>query len=103
MDTVAENVQRSSSYLSRIFKESTGMTINDYLIQLRIKRAMELLQQLDLSTEEICREIGYANADRAYSRTIPAAASGGQTAANKRNGYRLLKTVSVPILPFLNL
>ncbi|GGF97924.1 hypothetical protein GCM10010912_48280 [Paenibacillus albidus] len=61
VDTVAENVQRSSSYLSRIFKESTGMTVNDYLIQLRIKRAMELLQQLDLSTEEICREIGYAN------------------------------------------
>lgn len=60
VDTVAEHVQRSSSYLSRIFKESTGMTINDYLIQLRIKRAMELLQ-LDLSIEEICRDIGYAN------------------------------------------
>lgn len=61
VDTVAEYVQRSSSYLSRIFKESTGMTINDYLIQLRIKRAMELLKQLDVSIEEICREIGYAN------------------------------------------
>ncbi|MEK4063367.1 MULTISPECIES: helix-turn-helix domain-containing protein [unclassified Paenibacillus] len=61
VDTVAEYVQRSSSYLSRIFKESTGMTVNDYLIQLRMKRAMELLKQLDLSIEEICREIGYAN------------------------------------------
>ncbi|MEF2248751.1 helix-turn-helix domain-containing protein [Paenibacillus sp. IITD108] len=61
VDTVAEYVQRSSSYLSRVFKESTGMTINDYLIQLRIKRAMELLKQLHLSLEEICREIGYAN------------------------------------------
>jgi len=61
VDTVAEYVQRSSSYLSRIFKESTGMTINDYLIQLRIKRAMELLKQLHLSLEEICQEIGYAN------------------------------------------
>lgn len=61
IDTIAENVQRSSSYLSRIFKESTGMTVNDYLIQLRIKRAMELIQQQDLSIEEICREIGYAN------------------------------------------
>ncbi|OKP79573.1 hypothetical protein A3842_12840 [Paenibacillus sp. P3E] len=61
VDTVAEYVQRSSSYLSRIFKESTGMTVNDYLIQLRIKRAMELLKQLDLSIEVICKEIGYAN------------------------------------------
>jgi len=61
VDTVAEHVERSSSYLSRIFKESTGMTINDYLIQLRIKRATELLGQLNVTIEEICREIGYAN------------------------------------------
>lgn len=61
VDTVAEHVQRSSSYLGRIFKESTGMTVNDYLIQLRIKRAMELLKQPGASVEEICREIGYAN------------------------------------------
>lgn len=61
VDTVAEHVERSSSYLSRIFKEATGMTINDYLIQLRIKRAMELLGQLHVTIEEICREIGYAN------------------------------------------
>ena len=37
------------------------MTVNDYLIQLRIKRAMELLKQTDASVEEVCREIGYAN------------------------------------------
>lgn len=61
VDTVAEHVQRSTSYLSRIFKEATGMTVGDYLIQLRIKRAMELLQHLGLSIEEICKEIGYAN------------------------------------------
>lgn len=60
VDTVADYVQRSSSYLSRVFKESTGMTVNDYLIQLRLKRAMELLKQ-DTAIEEICREIGYAN------------------------------------------
>ncbi|MCJ8014597.1 helix-turn-helix domain-containing protein [Paenibacillus sp. KQZ6P-2] len=61
VDMVAEYVQRSSSYLGRIFKESKGMTVNDYLIQLRIKRAMELLKQPGASVEEICREIGYAN------------------------------------------
>ncbi|WP_339314870.1 helix-turn-helix domain-containing protein [Paenibacillus sp. FSL R10-2734] len=61
VDTVAEYVQRSSSYLSRIFKESKGITLNDYLIQLRLKRAMEMLQQSNASIEEICREIGYAN------------------------------------------
>ncbi|MWV44336.1 helix-turn-helix domain-containing protein [Paenibacillus sp. HJL G12] len=61
VDSVAEHVKRSTSYLGRIFKESKGMTVNDYLIQLRIKRAIELLKQTDTSVEEICREIGYAN------------------------------------------
>lgn len=61
VDMVAEHVKRSTSYLGRIFKESKGMTVNDYLIQLRIKRAIELLKQADTSVEEICREIGYAN------------------------------------------
>lgn len=61
VDTVAEHVQRSSSYLSRVFKESTGMTVGDYLIQLRIRRAAELLEEQQLTIEEICSEIGYAN------------------------------------------
>jgi two-component system response regulator YesN len=61
VDTVAEHVQRSSSYLSRVFKEATGMTVGDYLIQLRIKRATELLESQQHSIEEICGEIGYAN------------------------------------------
>lgn len=61
VDMVAEHVKRSTSYLGRIFKESKGMTVNDYLIQLRIKRAMELLKETNASVEEICREIGYAN------------------------------------------
>ncbi|GLX66719.1 helix-turn-helix domain-containing protein [Paenibacillus glycanilyticus] len=61
VDTVAEYVERSTSYLSRIFKESTGMTINDYFIQLRMKKAMEMLGQVNVTIEEICHEIGYAN------------------------------------------
>ncbi|WP_158299431.1 helix-turn-helix domain-containing protein [Paenibacillus antri] len=61
VDTVADYVQRSTSFLSRIFKEATGQTVNDYLIQLRIRRAKELLANPALSLEDICRDIGYAN------------------------------------------
>ncbi|MNR36993.1 HTH-type transcriptional regulator YesS [compost metagenome] len=61
IETVAGHVQRSTSFLSRIFKETTGTTINDHLIHLRIKRACELLKQPKYSLEDICREIGYAN------------------------------------------
>lgn len=61
IETVAGHVQRSASFLSRIFKESAGMTINDYLIHLRIGRACELLRQPKYTLEDVCREIGYSN------------------------------------------
>ncbi|OCT15288.1 hypothetical protein A8709_14420 [Paenibacillus pectinilyticus] len=61
IETVASHVQRSTSFLSRIFKEATGTTINDHLIHLRIKRACEMLLQPKYTLEDICREIGYSN------------------------------------------
>lgn len=61
IETVAQHVQRSTSFLSRMFKEATGTTINDYLIHLRIQRACELLRQPNYTLEDICREIGYSN------------------------------------------
>ncbi|TMV48713.1 helix-turn-helix domain-containing protein [Paenibacillus mesophilus] len=61
IETVAGHVQRSTSFLSRIFKEATGTTINDYLIHLRIGRACELLRQPKYTLEDVCREIGYSN------------------------------------------
>jgi AraC-like DNA-binding protein len=61
IETVAQHVQRSTSFLSRMFKEATGTTINDYLIHLRIRRACELLRQPNYTLEDICREIGYSN------------------------------------------
>ncbi|UKS28372.1 AraC family transcriptional regulator [Paenibacillus sp. HWE-109] len=61
IETVADHVQRSTSFLSRIFKEAMGTTINDHLIHLRIKRACELLRQPKYTLEDICREIGYSN------------------------------------------
>ncbi|WP_158289377.1 helix-turn-helix domain-containing protein [Paenibacillus flagellatus] len=61
IETVAQHVQRSTSFLSRIFKEATGTTINDHLIHLRIRRACELLREPKYTLEDICREIGYSN------------------------------------------
>ncbi|RKN75841.1 helix-turn-helix domain-containing protein [Paenibacillus ginsengarvi] len=61
IESVAQHVQRSTSFLSRIFKEATGTTINDYLIHLRIGRACELLRLPKYTLEDVCREIGYSN------------------------------------------
>ncbi|CAN7704444.1 AraC family transcriptional regulator [Paenibacillus sp. LjRoot153] len=86
IETVAVHVQRSTSFLSRIFKETTGTTINDHLIHLRIKRACELLRQPKYSLEDICREIGYANVSY-FSKLFKSRM--GTTPGQ----YRLLQTV----------
>ena len=49
----------SSSYLSRVFKEQTGLGFNDYLTQVRLDEAKELLSGSALSIREIAAEVGY--------------------------------------------
>lgn len=46
-------------YLTRVFKEQFGVTINGYLIQLRITKAKQLLRFSDKTVDEISMECGY--------------------------------------------
>ena len=48
-------------YLSRIFKEVTSFTINDYLNVNRIKKAHRLLLETDDSITSIAEQLGYEN------------------------------------------
>ncbi len=52
----------SKSYFSPIFKSHTGMTFVEYLTQLRMERAKELLATEDLMGYEIAEEVGFKNA-----------------------------------------
>ena len=47
------------SYLSRIFGQETGMTFSKYLIQLRLKKAEEFLQDDEMKISSIAFEVGY--------------------------------------------
>ena len=47
-------------YLSRVFKETIGVTIGDYINQERLKAAEELLINSRLSVIEISRAMGFA-------------------------------------------
>ncbi|MGI6705561.1 MAG: helix-turn-helix domain-containing protein [Clostridia bacterium] len=50
----------SSSYLSKIFKEVTGVNFTKYLYTYRINRAKELLQHSgDRPIREICSFVGF--------------------------------------------
>jgi YesN/AraC family two-component response regulator len=60
LDKLAQSVGMHSSYLSRLFKQTTNMTITDYIIQLRIEKAKELLTgNPSLRNYEIAQLVGY--------------------------------------------
>jgi len=60
VESIAEHVHLSASYIGRMFKERMGVTLNEYLIDLRINRAKQLLAETDLTIDEICQQVGYS-------------------------------------------
>jgi two-component system response regulator YesN len=49
-------------YLSQLFKQKTGDTYLNFLAQVRINKAKELLEKTDLKVYEICKTVGYSDA-----------------------------------------
>ncbi|MEL6166985.1 MAG: AraC family transcriptional regulator, partial [Cyanobacteria bacterium J06628_3] len=61
LNQLASSVQMSPHYFSRLFKETTGFTPHQYVINCRVKRAKELLKQGKLSIAEIAKEVGFVD------------------------------------------
>ncbi|MEF3304089.1 AraC family transcriptional regulator [Paenibacillus sp. GYB003] len=61
LGTVSDHFGLHASYISRMFKEHTGKTVNDYMHELRIARAATLLTASEMSISDICLEVGYDN------------------------------------------
>lgn len=59
LEDVAKLVFLTPTYFGRLFKRETGFTFPQYLNQLRIARAKNLLQSTDRSAKEIAAEVGY--------------------------------------------
>lgn len=61
LDEVSREVNISPYYFSKIFKDETGENFIEYLTNIRIMKAKELLSHTDYSMKEICAMIGYAD------------------------------------------
>lgn len=57
---IAEGIGVSSSYLSRVFHDETGMTVTDYLNTIRLEEAKRLLKE-DIPLKEVVSECGFRN------------------------------------------
>lgn len=73
LDDVAKLCGMSKSHFSRTFKSEHGITFQDFLIQQRINKAVELLGNSDLQVTQVALAVGFtelSNFTRTFQRTI---------------------------------
>lgn len=56
---IADNLALSRSYLYKIFKQETGYAIKDYILQIKMKRSCQLLENPSRNITEIAYSVGY--------------------------------------------
>jgi AraC family transcriptional regulator len=79
----------SSQYLVKCFSQEIGHSPHQYLLQVRVNRAKELLTHSDVSITELALELGFSSSQyfaNVYKRFT------GQTAQNYRASFRQAKS-----------
>ena len=61
LDDVSRVVNISPYYFSKVFKEASGLNFIEYLTNIRIEKAKNLLENSNLSIKEICVSCGYTD------------------------------------------
>lgn len=61
LDEVSHRVGFNASYFSVLFKKDTGYTFLEYLSEIRMNKAKDLLKETNYSIANICREVGYSD------------------------------------------
>lgn len=56
---IASHVKISPSHLSKIFSQETGQTLTEYMTQVRINKAMELIKTTRSKSFEVAFDVGY--------------------------------------------
>lgn len=58
---VAESVHLTPEYLSRVFRKETGRSLIEYITDVKMEAAQELLTHSDLPVSQIAAQLGYGN------------------------------------------
>ncbi len=61
LDHIADKMGVSAKYVSRVFRNNTGMLLTDYINEIRINKAKELLRDTELKIQDIAVKIGIEN------------------------------------------
>ncbi|MFC5404895.1 helix-turn-helix domain-containing protein [Cohnella soli] len=58
---VGNHFSYSHNYIGQLFREETGSSFTDFVIQVRLEKARDLLQHSNLKIYEISERVGYSN------------------------------------------
>lgn len=61
LEYVAERVRKHPTYISTLFKEELGCRFSDYVVQKRLDKSLELLQDSKIKIYEISKGLGWAD------------------------------------------
>lgn len=61
-ERLAEKAGITSGYFGKLFNEHTGKSVNEYIVQLRLDSAKEMLLHTDMIINDIAAEVGFNNA-----------------------------------------
>ena len=73
LDDLSQRFYINKYYLTKLFKQTYGVTVNSYLLQIRITRAKQLLRFTDLSVEMIGEKWGISDPNyfnRAFKKIV---------------------------------
>lgn len=84
LSSVANRFYFSQGHLSRVIKESMGLSYTEYVTRLRMERAMKLLRTTRDSISEIGAEVGYKDAN--YFSKVFKKATGQTPQSFRQNG-----------------
>lgn len=59
LDVLGEIAHLHPGYLSKIFKETTDINLSNYIADIRMQKAAELLERTDLRIHEVMEQVGY--------------------------------------------
>lgn len=62
VNRIAQQMHRDRSHLFRVFKETVGISLQEYLEHVRMDRAATLLRTTAMNVNEIMTAVGYGNA-----------------------------------------
>jgi len=60
---ISEHVFLSMNYISTLFKDQVGITLNQYITEYRLEKAKELLLNSELKVNDISAKVGYSDSN----------------------------------------